>query len=112
MGEPVGHEQRVELACVAVVKADDKFTTVRAETLQRMWQAGREIPEVARIDIGNVWPPHSVESGHAATAISHDGPLSCLVPMQLSDAACREPHVDASDRVRNREIGLRHLAGP
>ena len=58
MGEPVRHQQRIELAGIAVVEADHKFAAVRAETLQRMRLAGREIPEVALIDVRNVWPAH------------------------------------------------------
>src|SRR6267378_5891763 len=54
MGEPVRHQQRIELAGIAVVKADHKFATVRAEPLQRMRLACREIPEVALIDVSNI----------------------------------------------------------
>src|SRR5216683_4571647 len=53
MGEPVGHQQCVELAGVAVVKADHEFATVRSKPLQRMRLACREIPEVALIDVGD-----------------------------------------------------------
>src|ERR1700730_12259886 len=56
MGEPVGHQQRIEFAGVAVIKADHKFATVRAETLQRMRLACRKIPEVSFAYVGDVWP--------------------------------------------------------
>src|SRR5258705_13166467 len=65
MGEPVGHQQRVELAGVAVVKTDHKFTAVRAEALQRMRLACREIPEVALMDVRYEGTAHRVENRHA-----------------------------------------------
>src|SRR3984893_11835755 len=67
MGEPVCHQQRIELAGVAVVKADHEFASVRAETLQRMRVARREIPKVALIDVRTVWPAPGVENRNAAT---------------------------------------------
>src|SRR5271167_284978 len=60
MSEPVGHQQRIELAGVTIVKADHKFTAVRSETLQRMRLARWEVPEVALVDIRDVWPAHGV----------------------------------------------------
>ena len=33
MGEPVRDQQRIELAGIAVIKADHKFAAIRAETL-------------------------------------------------------------------------------
>jgi hypothetical protein len=99
MGEPVRHQQRIELAGIAVVKADHKFAAVRAEALQRMRLACRKIPEVALIDVRDVGPAHGVENRHAATAVRHDRPLGGLVPVQFPDAAGRQPHVDASDGV-------------
>ena len=74
--------------------------------------ARRKIPEVALVDVRHVWPAYGVENGHAAAAVGHDRPLGGLVPVQFPDAAGRQPHVDARDRVRNREIFLRHLARP
>src|SRR5215510_7802485 len=59
MSEPVRYQQRIELAGVAVVEADHKFAAVRAETLERMRLACREIPEVALVDVSDVWPAHS-----------------------------------------------------
>src|SRR6476660_2908887 len=81
MGEPVGHQQRIELAGVAVIKADHKFTAVRAEALQRMRLACREIPEVALLYISDGGPAHVVENRHAASAVRHDRPLGGLMPM-------------------------------
>src|SRR5882724_10298219 len=69
MGEPVRHQQRIELAGIAIVKADHKFATVRAEALQRMRLACREIPEVTLLNVRNIWSAYGVENRHAATAV-------------------------------------------
>src|SRR5439155_4795999 len=43
MSHPVRHQKGVELACCAVIKADDELAPVGAESLQRMRITGREI---------------------------------------------------------------------
>src|SRR6266404_5367198 len=88
------------------------LTAVRAEPLQRMRQAGGEIPEVAFLHVGDIGPAQFVENGDPARAVSHVGPLGKLVPVHLPDAAGRQPHVDAGDGVRNREGVLRYLTRP
>src|ERR1700690_1956714 len=62
MSEPVRHQERIELACIAGVAADHELTTLRAEPLRGMRQARREIPEVALIDVSDVGPPHGIEN--------------------------------------------------
>jgi hypothetical protein len=105
LGEPVGQQQHIELAGVAVVEADHEFAAVGTEPLQRMRLACRKIPEAALVAI-------DVEDRRTATAVGHDRPLGRLVAVQLSDATGRQSLVDARNRIRNREIGLRHLACP
>src|ERR1700733_7991701 len=60
-------QQRIELAGIAVAKADHKFATVRAKSLQRMRLACREIPQIALVNVRYIWPAHGVENRHAAT---------------------------------------------
>src|SRR3981189_3282142 len=112
MGEPIRNQQGVKPPGLAVVKADHKFATVWAETLQRMRLACRKIPQITLVNVRDVWPALGVENRHAAAAISHDRPLSGLMPVQFPDAPGCQPHVDARDRVGNREIFLRHFARP
>jgi hypothetical protein len=95
VGEPVRHQQRIEFVGVAVVEADHELTAVRAEPLQRMRLACREIPQVALINVSDVGPAHGVENRHAATAVSHDRPLCGLMPVQFPDSTGGQPHVDA-----------------
>src|SRR5207253_1124255 len=99
MGEPVRYQQRVELAGIAIVEADHKFATVGPEALQRMRLASRKIPEVTLVNVGNKRPADGIENRDATTAVGHDRPLRGLVPMQFSDPASRQAHVDAGDGV-------------
>jgi len=75
-------------------------------------QARGEVPEIALFHIGDIRPAHLVENGDAAVAIGHEAPLGGEMPVHLAYAASRQPHVDAGDALRNREIGLRHLSRP
>ena len=112
MGKPISHQQCVELARRAVIEADDEFATVRPEALQRMRVAGRKIPDVAFLDVGNIGAADRIDHGHPAVTVSHVRPLSRLMPMQLTDAAGRQSHIDAGDGCGNCEVRLGHLPRP
>ena len=100
------------LGGLAFIKAYQELASVGAEALQRMRQAGGEIPKVAFFQVGDIRSAHFVERGDAAGAVGHVGPFGELVPVHLADAAGRQPHVDAGDGFRNREGLLRHLTRP
>ena len=53
-----------------------------------------------------------VDDGDAAGSGSHDRPFRLLVPMKLSNAVRAEPHVDACDRLGNREAIHANLPRP
>src|SRR5258706_5910628 len=112
MREPFRHQEGGELGGLALIEAYEELASVRAEPLQRMRQAGGEIPEVAFLHVGDIGPPQFVEDGDPASAVGHVGPLGKLVPMHLPDAAGRQPHIDARDGVGNREGGLCYLTRP
>ena len=112
VSKPIRYQQCVEFVGVAVVEANDEFTAVRAESLQRMRSAGGKIPEVALVDVRNIRPAFGVENRHAATAVRHDRPLGSLMPVQFPDAARGQPHVDARYLLRNREVFHRDLTRP
>jgi hypothetical protein len=57
--------------------------------------ACRKVPEIALIEVRDVWSALGIEDGYAATAVRYDRPFGGLMPVQLSDAAGRQPHVDA-----------------
>ncbi len=110
--KPFIHQESRELGSVTLIETDKEFAAVRANPLQRVRQAGGEIPKVALFHVGDIRPAEFVENGDAAIAIGHVGPLGELVPVHLADAAGGQPHVDAGDGVRDRKFGLRHLARP
>ncbi len=112
MREPFRHQQGGELGSLALIEAYKELAAVRAEPLQRMRQAGGEIPEVAFLHVGDIRSAQFVKSGDPASAVGHVGPLGKLVPVHLADATGCQPHVDAGDGVGNREGVLRHLACP
>jgi hypothetical protein len=110
--EPIGHQRRVEFGCLAVVEHDAEFATVRSDPLQQMRLAAREEPEVAFAHVLHASATVLVQHRDPALPVGHVSPFGRLMPVQFADAARGEAHVDAGDRRRNREIGLRHLAGP
>src|SRR6266404_5703574 len=62
----IGHQERIELGCLAVIEGDDKFAAVGTEALQRMRKARREEPQVTFVHIGVIGLPDRVEDGDAA----------------------------------------------
>src|ERR1700738_1120244 len=109
MREPFRDQEGGELRSLAFIETDEEFAAVRAEPLQRMRQAGGEIPKVAFFYVSDIRPAQFVERGASASAVGNVSPLSKPVPVHLADAASRQPHVDAGDGVRNREGILCHL---
>ena len=95
MREPIRHQQGVELACIAIIEADDEFASIRAEPLQGMGVAGREIPNVSLFHVGDIRLAHGIEDSDAAVAISHERPLGRLVPVQFAKTPGAQPHIDA-----------------
>src|SRR5258705_10447094 len=112
MREPFRTHQGGKLRSLAFIEADEELAAVRAEPLQRMRQAGGEIPEVSLFHVGDIRPAQFVESGDAARAVGHVSPLCKLVPVHFPNAAGGQPHVDAGDGVRNRKGVLRYLTRP
>ena len=112
MGDPLGQQQGVELRRLAVVEADDELATVLADALQRMRQTGREVPEATLAHVLDVGAAVLIDGGDTADALGHEGPFGEHVPVHLADAAARQAHVDAGDRLGDLEIFLGHLACP
>ena len=103
--DKIGHQERTELRCPAVIEGDDKLAAVRTDALQRMRMAVRENPQLALVDIGYISLPRGVEDGNAAGTARHICPLGESMPVQFAYSARGQPHVDARDRLptRNRE---------
>ena len=112
MREPVRHQQCIEFVGMTVIEADHELTTVRTKPLQRMRRAGRKVPDIALLHVGNIGPALRIENGDATIAVGHDRPLGCLMPVQLTDSTGGQPHVDPGYLRRNCKVIHRDLARP
>ena len=104
MGEHVGDRKRAIFGEHSVWKCQQEFAAVWRQTLDRMRNAGWEIPQIAGSDIGGEVMAVVVDRGDARVAGEHEGPLGFLVPMQFTHAAGIEPHIDAGDASSRRAI--------
>src|SRR5262249_8758312 len=102
----------VALRLLAVIERNDELGALRREALQRVRQTGREKPEVTFLDVFDAGVPLSIDGGGAASSARHEGPLGRLVPVQLTNAARRQVHVDACNLVGDREVFRSELARP
>ena len=110
--QPVAEEEGVVLVEIAVVEHQQELGAVGAEALDRMGNAGREIPQVAHADVVDEIAPVLVDGRDARAAVEHVGPLGGLVPVQLAHAAGVEAHVHAGDVLGDAELAHRDLARP
>jgi len=110
--DPVGEHQRVEFGGPPVIEREHEFGTVRSQSLQRVGQAGREIPQVAGLHVGHLGASQFVQYRNPTVAVRHDGPLGLLVPVQFANAVRPQAHIDARDIFRDCEIGLGDFARP
>lgn len=62
-----------------------------------MGEAGGEEPEVAFFKVGNEAAALRVDGGYAGVAVEHEGPFGGGVPVEFSDAAFDEAHINAGD---------------
>ena len=77
-----------------------------------MRDACRKIPEVSLADVLLKGASVLVNGGDPRPALEHVGPLGRLVPVQLPDAACREPHVDTGDLGGDGQLAYCRLPPP
>ena len=97
---------------VAVVEDQQEFGAVRIQSLNRMRNSGRKIPEISFFHVGHEAAAVGINRGDPRVSVEHDGPLAGRVPVQFADAACGEPHIHARDRRRDRQFAHRYLARP
>lgn len=109
---PFVDEQRVVFRRVAVVEAEDELAAVLADTLQRVRQAGGEVPQASLVHVLDVGAAVLIDGGDAARALGDEGPFGKYVPVQLANAAARQAHIYASDLFGDLEISLRDLTRP
>jgi hypothetical protein len=66
VSNPIRHQERIELRCVAVIEGEYELGAVGTQALQRVRITGREIPHVALVHIGDIGMPFRVKDGNAA----------------------------------------------
>src|ERR1700719_1447324 len=112
MLDPVAQQERVVLVEIAVVEHQEKLSTVRSKSLDRMWNAWREVPEIANANVVDKIPAVSIDPGDTRRSVEHVGPFRSLMPMQLAHTAGIQAHVDTSDVLGNAKLANRDLPGP
>jgi hypothetical protein len=99
---------------IGFVVDDDAIVVIKNiyKTLDRMWNARCEIPEIADADVIDEVVPLSVDGCDAGAAVKHVGPFGSLVPMQFANAAGIQTHVHAGNVLGNTEFPHGDLTGP
>jgi hypothetical protein len=67
--DPIADAERAELGEIAVVEHQHEQTIFRADALDRMAEAAREIPDVASVEVDHLGLPLRVDGGDAALAL-------------------------------------------
>ena len=112
MAEPVCDREGPELREIAVVEHQNESAGAGTEALDRMAVAAREIPNIARTEIGDLGPVFRVDRGDAAASFDDIGPFCCVgVPVKLAKRTGLERHIDAGKLVRNGKPGDVRLLG-
>jgi hypothetical protein len=105
MTQPIGDAEGAEFREIAVVEDEDKVAGLVAQALDRMAVAARKIPDVARIEIVGLRVALRIGHGGAAAPFDDKGPFGRGgVPVQLAHYARLEPHRDAGDSLRDRQL--------
>ena len=112
MSHPVGDQEGFEFVEIAVIKNQQEPAAVRAQPLNRMWNAGREQPQIALGDIGDETFCVAIYASDSRVAIEHHGPFGGDVPMKFADAASGKPHFNTGDCFGDGKFSGCDLAGP
>ena len=112
VGQKVRDQEGQILVEGAVVEDEQELATVPLQSLERVRDAAREVPDVALADIVLEGVPVLVDGGDPHLALEHEPPLVRNVPVHLPDRAGLEPHVDAVKRLGNLQLSSGHLPSP
>lgn len=109
---PVGKQEGRVLGEVAVVKDEEEFCAIGRKTLERVRVARGEVPEVALLKVVYKATALGVECSDADLAFEHVGPFGLLVPMEFTNDAFLEAHVDTSKLLGSTELTNGGFTGP
>lgn len=110
--KPVGQNKGRLLREVAVIKDEEELGSVLTETLQRVRDTAREVPQVTLLQVVDEVAALVVESSDSDLAVKDVGPLSLLVPVKLTNDTLVESHVDTSELNAGGKLTDGCLSGP
>ena len=84
MRHPIGEQKCFFLGKVAVVEDEQELATVALQSLNRVRNAGREIPKVTFADVVLECAAFLIDRSNPRPAFKHVSPLGRLMPMHLS----------------------------
>ena len=103
--DPVADAERAELGEVAVVENEEEMAGLVAERFDDVAVATREIPEVAGTEIVGLRMAGRIDHRGADQSFGDKPPLRRRgVPMQFAHHAGLQPHGNAGDAFRNRQL--------
>src|SRR5215211_3549567 len=108
--EPVGQREGAVLGEVAIVEDEQELAFF--QSLERVRDAGGEVPQVAHAEIIDGVPPVLVDRGDPDSTIEHESPLGLLVPVHLAHPARRKAHIHTREGRRDRQLTRRYLPRP
>ena len=112
VGQKVRDQEGRILVKVAVVEDEEELATVPLESLKRVGDAAREVPDVALADIVLEGMTDLVDGGDSHPPFENEAPLIRNVPVHFADRSGLEPHVDAVQRLGDVQLSSGHLPGP
>ena len=112
MFEPIAQQEGIVFVEFAIVEHQQELAAGGIETLDRVRNDARKIPEIAEADVIDEILSLGIDRRDTGTAVQHVGPFGRLVPMQFANAARIQAHVHAGDTLGNAQFPNGDLAGP
>lgn len=97
MRQPVRQQECRLFRKMSIVENEQKFSTIRTETLKRVRMASREVPKVSLLNVVDKATAFSVECSDSDFAFKDICPLGLFVPMQFPDDTFVQSHVNTSE---------------
>jgi hypothetical protein len=85
--EPIGEEEGLLLREVAIVEHEQELAAIALESLNRVRDARREVPQLALADVVLKCVTVLIDGGDAGAPFELERPLGGLVPMRLQNGA-------------------------
>src|SRR5262249_36784976 len=97
---------------VAVIEDQQEFRAVALETLKRVGDAAREVPDIPLFEIVLEGMTVLVGCGHPNPSFDDEAPLVWFVPVHFPYRTRLEPHVNAVERLGDLQFSSSGLPRP